>query len=60
MKFLLIFPVLLFSLAFGCATLNRFEPLCQVVASDKICEALDIIGDVIEDIDAVTGEEETE
>ncbi len=60
MKFLLV--VLLSSLAFGCNTLNRVAPLCRVILAPDLCEAVDVVSDVVEDtreaIDTVTGEEE--
>lgn len=56
--------ILLASLSLGCATLNRFEPLCKVALSPQVCEALDVFGDLVTDVreagDLVMGEDEAE
>ncbi len=50
--------VLLFSLgAVACVkTLDRFAPLCELVLAEKVCTAIDVPGDIAEDLESVTGE----
>ena len=53
--------ILLASMSIGCATLNRFEPLCKFALSEQVCEALDVFGDLVTDArevgDVITGED---
>lgn len=63
MKFLLVVILLTVPLL-ACNTLNRVAPLCRVLLAPDLCDAVDVVSDVVEDtreaIDVVTGEEETE
>lgn len=60
MKHVLVIGLLALGLA-GCATLNRIGPACRIVMAKSICDAVDIVSDVVKDtqdaVDAVTGEE---